>query len=165
MGFRCSKNTISKYLLYLENSFFLFQVLYFSKNVKDQMQYPRKIYFIDNGFIRYLALKPDRSRFLENLVAVELKRRKHEFYYWRDQKGDEVDFVVMENEKEMQLIQVCYDLSFYDTRTREIKALIKGLKHFKQTRGLILSYDSDEIIRKNGYEITVKPAWKWLLNM
>jgi predicted AAA+ superfamily ATPase len=39
------------------------------------MQYPRKVYFIDNGFLKYLSLNPNKSRSLENLVAIELNRR------------------------------------------------------------------------------------------
>ena len=61
MGYRCSKNTISNYISYLEKSFFLFQVMYYSRNVKDQMQYPRKIYIIDNGFLKILSSPPWRE--------------------------------------------------------------------------------------------------------
>lgn len=165
MGFRCSKNTISNYISFLEKSFFLFQVLYYSKNVKDQMQYPRKIYFIDNGLIKYLSLNPDETRFLENIVALELKRRGYEFYYWRNPKGEEVDFVILENEMPTQLIQVSYDISLTDTKERETRTLIKGFKHFRQKKGMILTFDSEEIIKTGEYEIEVKPVWKWLLNV
>lgn len=165
MGFRCSKNTISNYISYLEKSFFLFQVLYYSKNVKDQMQYPRKIYFIDNGFLKYLSFNPDKTRFLENAVAVELKRRGHEFYYWRDQKGEEIDFVIIENEMATQLIQVSYNISLTDTKERETRALIKGMRHFGLKKGQILTFDSEEIIKTGEYEIKVTPVWKWLLNI
>jgi len=165
MGFRCSKNTISNYISFFEKSFFLFQVLYYSKNVKDQMQYPRKIYFIDNGLIKYLSLNPDETRFLENVVALELKRRGYEFYYWRNPKGEEVDFVILENEMPTQLIQVSYDISLTDTKERETRALIKGFKHFRQKKGMILTFDSEEIIKTGEYEIEVKPVWKWLLNV
>ena len=75
IGFKCSKNTIADYLNYLEDSFFMHQVLYYSRNVKDQMQYPRKVYLIDNCFLKFLPQRYDQSRALENLVAVELKRR------------------------------------------------------------------------------------------
>jgi hypothetical protein len=165
MGFRCSKNTISNYITYLEKSFFLIQTLYYSKNVKDQLQYPRKIYFIDNGFIKYLSLNPDQSRFLENAVALELKRRGLEFYYWKSQRGEEIDFVLIEKEKVSQLIQVSYDISLTDTREREVRALTKGLKLFGLQKSMILTFDSEEMIKTGEYEIEVKPVWKWLLNI
>jgi len=165
MGYRCSKNTISNYISYLEKSFFLFQVMYYSRNVKDQMQYPRKIYFIDNGFLKYLSLQPGESRILENVVAVELKRRGCEFFYWKSGKGEEVDFLLMDRAEAAQLIQVSVDISRLDTRDREVRSLIKGMKHFGLMRGLILTYESEEIIKHNGYEIEVKPVWKWLLEV
>jgi len=165
MGFRCSKNTISNYITYLEKSFFLIQTLYYSKNVKDQLQYPRKIYFVDNGFIKYLSLNPDRTRFLENAVALELTRRDQEFYYWKNQRGEEIDFVLIEKEKVSQLIQVSYDISLTDTREREVRALAKGLKLFGLQKGMILTFDSEEMIKTGEYEIEVKPVWKWLLNI
>ena len=164
MGYRCSKNTIANYISYLEKSFFLFQVMYYSRNVKDQMQYPRKIYFTDNGFLKYLSLRPGESRFLENTVAVELERRGHEFYYWKNLKGEEVDFVIMEKDQVKQLIQVSVDISQPETREREVRALRKAMKHFGIADGLILTNDSEELIQDNGFEIVVKPAWKWLLD-
>ena len=165
MGFRCSKNTISNYITYLEKSFYLIQTLYYSKNVKDQLQYPRKIYFVDNGFIKYLSLNPDRTRFLENTVALELTRRDKEFYYWKSQRGEEIDFVLIEKEKVSQLIQVSYDISLTDTREREVRALAKGLKLFGLQKGMILTFDSEEMIKTGESEIEVKPVWKWLLNI
>lgn len=163
MGFRCSKNTIANYIGYMEKSFFIFQALYYSTNVKDQMQYPRKVYFIDTGFLKYLSLNPDRSRSLENLVALELKRRGYDLYYWRNPQGEEVDFVVMENEKVTQLIQVSYDISFTETRERELRALKKGMKHFDLNKGLILTASHEESIIEENVEIDVLPITRWLL--
>ncbi|MCX6579609.1 MAG: DUF4143 domain-containing protein [Candidatus Aminicenantes bacterium] len=130
MGFRCSKNTISNYISYMEKSLFLYQALFYSTNVKDQMQYPRKIYFVDTGFLKYLSLNPDKSRSLENLAAIELVRRGYDLYYWRNDKGEEVDFVVLENQKVSRLIQVSYDMSMENTRERELRALKKGIRVF-----------------------------------
>jgi len=129
------------------------------------MQYSRKIYFIDNGFLKYLSFNPDKTRFLENAVAVELKRRGHEFYYWRDKKGEEIDFVIIENEMATQLIQVSYNISLTDTKERETRALIKGMGYFGLKKGQILTFDSEEIIKTGECEIEVKPVWKWLLNV
>jgi len=138
--------------------------MYYSRNVKDQMQYPRKIYFTDNGFLKYLSFRPGESRFLENMAAVELKRRGHEFYYWKNLKGEEVDFVIMEKDQVRKLIQVSVDISQPETKEREVRALLKAMKHFGITDGLILTNDSEEVIQDNGVEIAVKPVWKWLLD-
>jgi hypothetical protein len=163
IGFRCSKNTISNYLSYMESSFFLDQALFYSNNVKDQMQYPRKVYFVDNGFLKYLSLNPNRSRSLENLVAVELKRRGYDLFYWKNLKGEEVDFVIVENETVSQLIQVCYNMGLEDTKEREIRALKKGMQNFGLDKGTILTLNREETIKENDFEIDVCPVSKWLL--
>lgn len=163
IGFKCSKNTISNYLSYMEKSFFLYQALFYSNNVKDQMQYPRKVYFIDNGFLKYLSLNPDRSRSFENLVALELIRRGYDLFYWKNLKGQEVDFVIMENETVSRLIQVCYNMTLEDTREREIRALQKGMQHFDLDQGMILTLDQEETIVVDNFQIAVIPVAKWLL--
>jgi len=163
IGFKCSKNTISNYLSYMEKSFFLYQALFYSNNVKDQMQYPRKVYFIDNGFLKYLSLNPDRSRSFENLVALELIRRGYDLFYWKNLKGQEVDFVIMENETVSRLIQVCYNMTLEDTRERKIRALQKGMQHFDLDQGMILTLDQEETIVVDNFQIAVIPVAKWLL--
>ena len=147
----------------MESSFFLYQAFFYSNNVKDQMQYPRKVYFIDNGFLKYLSLNPGRSRSFENLVAVELKRRGYKLFYWKNLKGEEVDFVIIENEAVSQLLQVCYNMTLEDTRQREIRALKKGMQHFGLEQGTILTLNQEETINENDFEITVIPVSKWLL--
>ena len=64
-----------------------------------------------------------------------------------------------------QLFQVSYDITLTDTKERETRALIKAIKHFGLKKGLILTFDSEEIIKTGEYEIEVKPVWKWLLNV
>lgn len=163
MGFRCSKNTIANYLSYMEHSFFLRQAFFYSRNVKDQMQHPRKVYFIDNGFLKYISLYADESRMFENLVALELERRGADLYYWKNRKGEEVDFVVLENTSVSHLVQVCHDMTLEDTRTREIGALKKGMRHFGLNSGVILTVDREETIIEDNFVINVVPAPKWFL--
>jgi predicted AAA+ superfamily ATPase len=94
---------------------------------------------------------------------VELKRRGYNLYYWKNQKGEEVDFVIIKNESVSQLIQVCYNMILEDTREREIKALKKGMQHFGVDKGTILTLNQKEIITEDDYEIVVIPVSHWLL--
>ena len=98
-----------------------------------------------------------------DLVAVELKRRGYDLFYWKNLKGEEVDFVIIENETVTWLIQVCYNMIFEDTREREVRALKKGMQHFGLNRGIILTLNQKETIIENDFEITVIPVSKWLL--
>jgi len=74
-----------------------------------------------------------------------------------------VDFVIIENETVSQLIQVCYNMTFEDTREREIRALKKGMQHFGLDKGTILTLNQTETINENDFEITVIPVSNWLL--
>lgn len=170
LGYEIGKSTLQKYISYIENSYFTFSLPIFSYKIKDQMQYPKKIYFIDNSFINSISTKflNNFGRLYENTVAVELKRRKKECYYWKNMEKEEVDFVIKGDTKINQLIQVCYDITDSDTKKREIRALLKASKSLKCNDLLIInqSYSGEENLEWFGIKRKVKfiPLWKWLLS-
>ncbi|MDI6859485.1 MAG: DUF4143 domain-containing protein, partial [Methanocellales archaeon] len=100
LNYEIGKTTLLNYLNYVESSYFIHSLPIFSPKVKDQLQYARKVYFIDNGFINALSTRFSKNigRVYENIVAIELLRRYSkkdvELYYWKDRRGKEVDFVV-----------------------------------------------------------------------
>jgi len=169
LNYKIGKTTLLHYLSYVESSYFIHSLPIFSPKIKEQLQYPRKVYFIDNGFISSLSTKFSKNlgRLYENLVAVELLRRHSkgdaDLYYWKDSRGKEVDFVVKHDFKVKQLIQVCYDIEDYDTRKREIKALLRASEELKCKNLLVITsnYDVEEEIK--GRKIVYIPLWKWLL--
>ncbi len=169
LGYKIGKSTLQRYLSYIENSYFAFSLPIFSYKIKDQMQYPKKIYFIDNVFINAISTKFSNNfgRLYENIVAVELKRRKKECYYWKNTEKEEVDFVIKSEAKVSRLIQVCYDISDPDTKKREIKALLKASKDLKCNNLLVINqdYSGEEDLEWFGIKRKVKfiPLWKWLL--
>ena len=169
IGYQIGKNTISNYLNYIHSSYFLYSVPIFSPKVKDQMQYPRKCYFVDNSFITFLSTRliDSSARLLENLVFMELRKKQAtnpilEIFYWKDLNA-EIDFVLKEGLKIKQLIQVCYSLEDEETRKREIKGLIKASKELKCNNLLIISWDEEDEIKEKGKNIKVVPLWRWLL--
>ncbi|MEK6938811.1 MAG: ATP-binding protein [Nanoarchaeota archaeon] len=169
LGYEVGKSTVQKYISYIENSYFAFSLSIFSYKIKDQMQYPKKIYFIDNVFINSISTKfgDNFGRLYENIVAVELKRRKKENYYWKNMKKEEVDFVIKEDTHVKQLIQVCYDLSDQDTKKRELRALLNSSKDLKCDNLLIINADHLGVEEVEWFGIKRKvefiPLWKWLL--
>src|SRR3989344_3107777 len=170
LGYTIGKSTLQKYIFCIENSYFTFSLPIFSYKIKNQMQHQRKIYFIDNVFINSISTKFSNNfgRLYENIVAVELKRRKKECYYWKNVEKEEVDFVIKDNNRIDQLIQVCYDISDPDTKKREIKSLLKASKDLKCDNLLIINKDhsSEENLEWFGIKrkINFIPLWKWLLN-
>lgn len=99
----------------------------------------------------------------ETLVFLEIKRRNLEVYYWKNQSGYEVDFVVKEGQKITELIQVAWDVRDEATRRREERALLCAMEELKVDEGIILTEDKERSIEKNGKLIKYLPVWKWLL--
>ncbi|MBI4645897.1 MAG: ATP-binding protein, partial [Bacteroidia bacterium] len=131
---KVGKNTIAEYLSYIENAYFFKYLSCFSYKIKDEYQHPRKIYCVDNSFINYISTRysGDPGWLFETTVAQELFRRNQNVYYWKSiQNGYEVDFVIKDELKIFQLIQVCYDISDPETLKREIRALLTASKELK----------------------------------
>lgn len=169
LNYKIGKTTLLNYMNYVESSYFTHSLPIFSPKVKDQLQYARKVYFIDCGFINALStrLSKNMGRLYENTVAIELLRRSSkkdvELYYWKDRLGKEVDFVVKEGLKIRQLIQVCYDIDNFDTKKRELDALLKCSYELKCKDLLIITGDSEGIEEYKNRRIKLTPLWKWLL--
>lgn len=169
-GVKISVPTLENYFGYLRDSFMFFDASIFSYSVKDQLQYPRKIYCVDNGLVNVVGFKLSRNwgKLYENAAAIELFRWAFEksgrgLYYWKDRGGWEVDFVVKEGPRVKQLIQVCYDISDPDVKKREVKSLLKGMGEFKLKRGLVVTRDLEGKETAGGKTIIFKPLWRWLL--
>jgi predicted AAA+ superfamily ATPase len=136
----------------------------FDYSIRRQLNSPKKIYLIDQAFhlVGGLNFSPNSGRILENIVFIELKRRYKEIFYFREK--NECDFVIKDNTKIKEVIQVCYNLT-RGNKDREVKGLIEAMDKFKLKKGFILTYDQEEKIIKDNKKIIVKPVWKWLLNL
>jgi len=167
-GFKIGKATVANYINYLKESLFIYPVEFFSYKVKDQIQYPKKIYFVDTFFINRFSTKFSHNlgRLMENCVAIELFRRKFknpfiEIYYWKDYREREVDFIV-KNEKDLELIQVTY-ASGGEVEEREITSLIRASKELNSDNLLIITWDCEAEDEFKGKKIKFIPLWKWLI--
>jgi len=168
-----SKTTLEKYIKYLEEAYLIFSLERFSYKEKEKINAPRKVYSVDTGMMDALSskLSLESGRLIENCVFIQLRRKykenKNLFYYQTN--GYEVDFVIKEGLKVKQLIQVCYDINDYNTKQRELRALIKASKELKCRNLLVITwdYESMENFKWRGLERKIKfvPLWKWLLFM
>jgi predicted AAA+ superfamily ATPase len=131
------------------------------------MRSPKKVYGYDIGVINALKYKTGRDvgRLMENLVAVELIRRELDFYYYKSLNGKEVDFVIKQGQKIVQLIQVCYDIDHYATRKRELTSLVKAGKDLGCDHLTILTWDDQGEEKHAGLRVNLLPLWRWLLRM
>ncbi len=157
-----SVQSVIDYISFFENAYLIFSIPCFSYSYKQQQINPKKVYSIDNGFsyTNSASFSKDKGKMLENMVFLGLRRKFKDIFYF--QKNGECDFIVKEENKISQAIQVCFDFN-EETKGREIKGLLTALKTFKIKEGLILTYNQDDKFLIDGKKIIVKPVWKWLL--
>ncbi len=161
-GLPGSKRTISNYLQYLSEAFFLMTTENFSYSPRKRIMNPKKVYLLDLGFAFLSAdFEGNYGKLLENAVAIELFRRKEDFFHFRGRR--ECDFLVKRGRAPAEAIQVTWDLTPGNSK-REIGGLEEAMRNFKIGRGLILTYDLEEEIEHDGRKIEVRPVWKWLLS-
>ena len=159
--------TAEEYFLFIRDSFLIDSLAFFSYKVKEQLQYPRKIYSIDTGLRNAVCFKfrENLGQLYENMVFIELKRRKKKIYYWKNKRALECDFVVKEGLKITEAIQVCYDIEDPDTKKRELNGLMTAMKEFDLNSGLIITEDFEDRQAIDGKSIRFIPLWKWLIDV
>lgn len=165
-----SVHTAQKYASYLEEAYLIRFIERFSYKPKTRVSAPRKVYVIDTGLINAISTRfsPDVGHLYENVVAIELLRRKAQghldsVYYWQDSEQREVDFVIKTRARVKALIQVAYDIEDYNTRTREVAALTRASDALKCSTLFVITHDEEKDERVQRKLIRYIPLWKWLL--
>jgi hypothetical protein len=166
LGFS-SKSTVQKFCNYLQQTFLFFFLPRYNSKLKLMQKSPQKVYVVDNGFMASNAFQTseNKGRLLENLVFLELIRRKNKVgdnvFYYRSRNDRETDFVIREKFQITQLIQVCYDLSNKKTEKREIDAVTECAEELNCSNLLIITWDQEMTIQKGGRSVSVVPFYKW----
>ena len=100
------KETVSNYIYLLEQTFIIFRLSPFSRNLRNELTKKRKFYFIDNGIRNALIanynpvdLRQDIGQLWENfLISERLKFNHYHFqyansYFWRTHQQQEIDYL------------------------------------------------------------------------
>ena len=158
-GMPCSPSTVMEYVRYLQESCLLISLDNYASKFVDK-ETVKKHYFIDNGLLHLFINNPDTA-LLENLCAINLYKRygKGVYYFNRNIK---VDFYVPD---EKLAIQASFRMSEEATLEREIKALVALHGLYETQRNLIITYEDEGIMERDGIKIEIIPVWKWLLDM
>ncbi len=166
VGLKISKDTIYQLIEYFEAIYFSFTLNKFDYSLKKQKFYQKKLYFIDNGLINALTFEYSNNygKLLENTIFIYLRNKYGEnVFFYKEKK--ECDFVVFEKDRVKKIIQVSYDIAKKETFDREIAGLIDACRYFKTKKGTIITFESEqENIYKNGVEIQITSAYKFLLD-
>lgn len=161
--------TVTKYIDYL-NQAFLIQRLSrhsFKSMVRIRNQ---KAYLVDMGLQgnRDNALSPANIGWrLENVVYIELLRRCARdfldiYYYKPASRAKEIDFVVCEQSRTVELIQVAYEIDNQRAYERETSSLVKASDAFSCNNLTLISFSQTHDVEINGKTIHIVSALEWL---
>ncbi len=129
----------------------------------------RKCYSIDNGYFsaKQVGVFKEYSKLLEKLVFVELWRRGYkpnlDLFYYETATGHEVDFLVRQGAKNIELIQVSYEMGSQKTRDREYRALLSAGKELNVSELTIISANERREERFDNQRIQILPFVEWSL--
>jgi predicted AAA+ superfamily ATPase len=160
-----SVNTVKNYLGALADVY-LFQFIdLFDYSLKRQIYNPSKVYCVDTALAGAVSFRFSRNigHLFENMVFLALKRRGDEVFYWKSTKGREVDFVVKQERRITEAIQVCASLADPKTRQREFRSLCEAAEVLNAQRLLVITGDEEGVEKTDRGDIAVIPLWKWLL--
>jgi predicted AAA+ superfamily ATPase len=155
--------TVLEYISYFEAAYLVNLLPCFAWSVKAQSLAPKKIYIADPGIIKTssVSFSGNKGALLENFVYNCLRSETTDIFYYSDKNDCECDFIVKPHEQP-HCIQVCWEFTT-DNQDREINGLLGAMDFFDQNKGIILTYNTGDIVLTSGKRIDVIPVWKWAM--
>ena len=159
---RMTGRTIERYLTILEQTFVLYSLPSFSRNLSNELKKSKKYYFYDNGIRNSLVKdfsplkqREDGGRLCESHIFLELLKRKRantDLRFWRTKQGDEVDFVWIKDRRPLPIEAK----SKYEEK-QATKGLAKFLKTYPESpHGFILNAKRTDDLRADGTDVAVR---------
>ena len=166
LGHRVPKSSVSDYLEWFEDAFFLFTVRIFDASLAKANTNPKKIYCVDHSMVTSVAsgILVNSGKLLENLVFAALRRINQDIYYYKTNGGREVDFLLQKTNRQRMLVQVCESMADPQTRKREITSLAEAMAELKLETGYIVTRNEEEQIEIESGTVILLPVWQFLLN-
>jgi len=162
-----SAHTAENYVGYLRQAYLLIGLQKFSFKSRERIR-NEKNYVIDTAFISTAKEGFSEQNFgwrLENIVCIELFRRKNQtlndVYYFKN--GYEVDFVLVSDNKVVELIQVSVDISAQKTFNREVNALFRVGTELRCNNLTLITLNEDRTYIVDNQTINIVSVLKWLL--
>ena len=156
-GVSCGTATVIEYINHFMEACLIFPLQNYASRFVER-ETTKKFYFVDNGLLNLFLLE-NQSALIENLCAIEMRKRYGDklYYYLHN---IEVDFFVP---GEDLAVQASYRLSDESTIKREVDALVKLHKVHPLKKAVIVTRDEETTLNEGGLSIEIVPVWKWLL--
>ena len=120
---RMAEKTVDRYLFIMQKCFHIHLIKPFHKNIRKEITKMPKIYFNDTGLrnailnrFELLSSRDDKGSLLENITYAFLltKYEEEQVLFWRTADGNEVDFVIKENDLKGYALEVKWDDKQYN---------------------------------------------------
>jgi predicted AAA+ superfamily ATPase len=161
-----SVHTAENYVGYLRQAYLLIGLQKFSFKSRERIC-NEKNYVIDTALISTAKEGFSEQNFgwrFENIVCIELFRRRNQtlndVYYFKN--GYEVDFVLVSDNKVVELIQVSVDISAQKTFNREVNALICASKELHCNNLTLITLNEDRTYTVGDQTVNIVSILKWL---
>ena len=163
--------TAKKYIDYLSQAFLIQLLTRHSFKSKERVR-NQKVYIVDAGLQgnRDNVLAQENLGWrLENVVYIELLRRSAQnfldiYYHKPTPRAKEIDFVVCDQSKTVELIQVAYEIDSVKAYDRETSSLIKASAALSCNRLTLIAFTQTRDVEIEGKTIHIISALEWLLN-
>lgn len=167
LGHKVPKSSVSDYLRWFEDAYFLFSVRLYDASFARSQTNPKKVYCIDHSLVTSVSsgILVNSGHLLGNLVFTALRRLHPEVYYYKTKTGKEVDFIVPVRQRPRGLVQACETLADPRVREREVSALSEAMTELKIKTGTIVTRSEEENFETGSGIIQVVPAWRFLIDM
>lgn len=168
-NFKISFDMARDYVEYLKGAYMIFEIKKFDYSLKKQNLNDKKYYSSDLGLslLYRVANLQNRGGDLETIVALELLRRGYKIYYYKTVQGLEIDFVVVKENKIIELIQVTKSLDNDKTKKRELGVFEKTKTELdlSDVECRVISEDKSVSLDFEGAKIEVTNILEWLLRL
>ncbi|MCI2108373.1 MAG: ATP-binding protein [Bacteroidales bacterium] len=166
-----SDKTCKKYTVYLRQAFLIQILTKHSFKSRNRIR-NSKSYIVDPGFQnnRENSMAGENIGWrLENVVYIELLRRcayefRDVYYYKANTRAKEVDFVVCDKDRALELIQVAYEIDTAKSFNRETSALIQAAEPLHCDNLTLIAFSPTRDVVIGERSIHIVSATEWLLN-
>lgn len=167
-GARVSKKLLYSFQRMVEDAVFGFFLRKYSRSARAAALSLPKFYLVDNGVYAFHEGE-HLGKLLENAVLMELAKSGHTpnvgVFYWRDERGHEVDFVVAEKGAVKELIQVSYATGADEVDRRELEALTHCSSTLACEHLTLVTWSFEGKLEAESKPVTAVPFWKWSLSL
>ena len=153
-----SRGTISNYLSILEATFVVHVIRPFSSRRATEIVAAPKVYGFDTGFVCYYRgwsqlRQEDLGLLWEHFVLNEImaQTQSREIHYWRNKRGQEVDFVLTHARNIPIAIECKWTASGFSPR-----ALLAFRRQYPEGKNFVVAHDVDRAFTSNYNGIQVK---------